>query len=202
LLHPVFSQAFMGYAGAEVDEFLREIAEAISKLSADKANLAQRVAGLEARLADCEAEKQEALNALDRKEAWPREKIDAAKRRIKQEATAIIREAEAKAENIIRQGNLRLVRIMDEIAAAEEFNRELKEQISGVQRNILTWLNRNKPARKGRDAPDPAHAALLRADRRADPDPAHAALLRADAPRSSGRAAAHAEPAEAPGKNV
>jgi cell division initiation protein len=150
LLHPVFSRTFMGYAGAEVDEFLREIAEAIARLSEDKTRLVQKVAELEARLKDCAAEKQEALQALDRREAWSREKIDADKMRAKQEASAIMQEARAKAENIVWQGNLRLVRVMDEIAAAEEFNRELREQINSVQRNILAWLNRNKPARENR----------------------------------------------------
>jgi cell division initiation protein len=142
LLHPVFSQSFMGYATAEVDEFLQEIAENISNLSADKISLADKVAKLEADLEDCAAREQNALKILSSQEAWSREKIDAAKTRIKQEATLVIKDAKKKAENIIQQGNLRLARIMDELAEAENIKTQLEEKLKAIQLDILTLLDK------------------------------------------------------------
>ncbi|MDR2825173.1 MAG: DivIVA domain-containing protein [Deltaproteobacteria bacterium] len=156
LLHPVFSQTFMGYASSEVDEFLKEIAEAISSLSADKMNLTHKIAELESRLKDCETEKQKALKALSDQGDWSDEKIMAVKRRIRQEATSIIKEATAKAtakaENIVQQGNMRLARIMSEITEAESFKKQLEEQLNTMQGDILAWFYKSKavPANKAK----------------------------------------------------
>jgi cell division initiation protein len=129
LLNHSFSRTLRGYDPEEVDTFLQEVADSLARLGDERVRLANMVNRLEERLTE-QAERETAL----------RETLLASQRMMEdlkmaaeKESHLIVETARSRAENLTNQANLRLARILDEIAEA----RKLKAQFEFKVRSVI-----------------------------------------------------------------
>ncbi len=129
LLNHSFSRSMRGYSPEEVDGFLHDVADTQARMSDERVRLINHINALEARLqeySEREASMHDALVASQRMG----EEIKAVAHK---EAQVILDAAQAKAENLTNQANLRLARILDEISEA----RKLKAQFEFSVRSVI-----------------------------------------------------------------
>lgn len=140
ILNHSLPRAFRGYATVEVDRLLQDASDALARQSDEKVALLNRVAQLEASLADHlqrEAAMREALVAAQRMG----EDIRA---QAQKEAQLILEAARAKAENILNQGNMRLARIMEDINEAQKLKARFEMKVRAIAEHHLKLLDMEK----------------------------------------------------------
>jgi cell division initiation protein len=136
LLNHTFSRSFRGYDPGEVDTFLHDVADAIARLSDERVRLQNQITRLEERLSEY-AERETALREtlLATQRVTEDLKIAAQK-----EAQAILEAAQIRAESLTNQGNLRLARVLDEIADARKLKAQFEFKVRSVIESHLRLL--------------------------------------------------------------
>lgn len=155
ILNHVFNRSLRGYNPDEVDHLLQEAADALGELSEEKAALQKRVADLEGRLAEFREREAALRDTLVTTQRMTEEIKSAAQR----EAQLVIDAAHAKAENLINQGNLRLARIQEDIAAARKVKAQVIMRIQAVLDQHQTMIDLEEEE----DATQAQHEAATRA---------------------------------------
>ncbi|MDR0828058.1 MAG: DivIVA domain-containing protein, partial [Desulfovibrio sp.] len=120
ILNHNFSRTMRGYNPEEVDGYLQEVAETLTRLNAERVRLTNMATQLEERLSKY-AERE---NALRDTLLISRRMAEDLKSAAQKEAQLIIESAQNRAENLTNQANQRLARILDEISET----RKLKAQ--------------------------------------------------------------------------
>lgn len=140
ILNHTLPRAFRGYATTEVDRMLQDAADALARLGDEKVALQNRVAQLEASLAD----------HLKREEAM-RETLVSARRisedmraQAQKEAQLILDAARAKAESMLHQGNTRLAGILEEISEARKLKARFETKVRVIAEQHLRLLDMEK----------------------------------------------------------
>jgi cell division initiation protein len=136
LLNHTFSRVLRGYDPEEVDNFLQEVADTLAHLGDERVRLANHVSRLEERLADQvdrEIMLREALQASQRA-------LSEQKNAAQKEAQLILDSAQNRAESLTNQANLRLARILDEIAEARKLKAQFEFRVRSVIEGHLKLL--------------------------------------------------------------
>jgi cell division initiation protein len=136
LLNHTFSRSLRGYNPEEVDTFLHDVADAIARLGDERVRLQNQITRMEERLAEYaerETVLRETLVATQR--VTEDLKIAAQK-----EAQAILETAQIRAEGLTNQGNLRLARVLDEIADARKLKAQFEFKVRSVIESHLRLL--------------------------------------------------------------
>ena len=136
LLNQSFSSAFRGYARAEVDRLLQDVADSIGRLSDEKLALTNRVAALESLLVEFQ-QREVALRDAIMAIKLMNDELKASAQR---EAQVILDTARAKAESLVNQGNMRLAAVMEEIAEAKKIKAQFDMKIRSVIEGHLRLL--------------------------------------------------------------
>ena len=136
LLNHSFSRVIRGYAPEEVDTFLHDAADAIARLSDERVRLQNHIAQLEER-----------LEAFVSREAVLRDTLIASQRMTEElkataqrEAQSILDAAQNRADNLTNQANLRLARVLDEIADARKLKAQFEFKVRSVIESHLKLL--------------------------------------------------------------
>ncbi|WP_035064075.1 DivIVA domain-containing protein [Nitratidesulfovibrio termitidis] len=137
LLNHSFSKSLRGYTTEEVDRMMQEAADAIGRLSEEKAALAGQVARLEERLAEFRERESTLRDTLMTTQRVTADLKASAQR----EAQLIIDAAHSKAENLINQGQLRLARIQEDIAEARKVKAQFEMKVRAVVQQHLRMLD-------------------------------------------------------------
>lgn len=101
----VFKVRFRGYARDEVDQFLEELAKTFESLNRDNADLREKYTSLEKQLSDVKKAETALSNTLISAQALGEELKQAAQR----DAELIMKEAELKASEMVREARAELV---------------------------------------------------------------------------------------------
>ncbi len=136
LLNHDFPRSFRGYAPAEVDRFIQELADTIARLGEEKLLLANRAAQLEVEL-DKAGQRETALRETVLSTQRMLEDIKEAAQR---EAQRVIETAQTRAENLSAQADLRLARITERIADARKLKAQLDLRLRAVLASHLKLL--------------------------------------------------------------
>lgn len=137
ILNHALPRSFRGYSTVEVDRLLQDASDALARLSDEKVALMNRVTQLEANLAEHlqrEASMREALVATQRMSEDLR--VQAQK-----EAQLILEAARAKAESMVNQGNMRLARVMDQIAEARKLKARFEMKVRTIAEHHIKLLD-------------------------------------------------------------
>lgn len=150
LLNHTFSRSFRGYSPQEVDRLLQDLADTLGRLGDEKVALGARVTQLETRL----AEYQQREVALQEMMVSTQRMSETLKASAQQEAQLILEAARAKAENIINQGNVRLARILEDVAHARRLKAQFALKLRSVIEGHLQLLDmeREEDAKLGENA--------------------------------------------------
>lgn len=140
LLNHSFSKSLRGYTTEEVDRMMQEAADAIGRLSEEKAALAGQVARLEERLAEFRERESTLRDTLMTTQRVTADLKASAQR----EAQLIIDAAHSKAENLINQGQLRLARIQEDIAEARKVKAQFEMKVRAVVQQHLRMLDMSR----------------------------------------------------------
>lgn len=108
----IFKSGWRGYDRSEVDRFLENVAHAMSELTQDNVSLRDRLAKVEAEL----AEVRKSEHALNRTLLSTQSLADELKQAAQRDATLIKREAELKAAESLREAQGELAAIQRELA--------------------------------------------------------------------------------------
>lgn len=120
----VFKTSLRGYHRREVEQFLEEVAQTVEALNRENAALRERLASAEAQLADLKRTEGTLTHALLTTQTITDELKEAARR----DAELIIREAELKAAELLRQAR-------GELSALQRDISELRKQrLLGLER--------------------------------------------------------------------
>ncbi|MDR2160878.1 MAG: DivIVA domain-containing protein [Desulfovibrio sp.] len=136
LLNHTFSRSLRGYDPEEVDTYLHDVADSLARLSDERVRLQNRIVSLEERLAEY-AERENALRETLIATQRVTEDLKAA---AQQEAQAILEAARLRAESLMNQGNLRLARVLDEIADARKLKAQFEYKVRSVIESHLRLL--------------------------------------------------------------
>ncbi len=129
LLNHRFSRSIRGYDPEEVDLYLQEISDTLARTSEERVRLANRIAELENRLSEFIQRE----NALRDTMLATQKMSEGIKAQAQKEAQIILDAAQVRAEGISRQAELRLARILEDIADA----RKLKAQFEFNVRSVI-----------------------------------------------------------------
>ncbi|MDR1946695.1 MAG: DivIVA domain-containing protein [Desulfovibrio sp.] len=129
ILNHTFSRTLRGYDPEEVDNYLQEIADTLTRLRDERVRLANLAARLEEQLKQY-AERE---NTMRDTLLISRRMGEEMKNSAQKEAQLIIESAQNRAENLTNQANQRLARILDEISEA----RKLKAQFEFKVRSVI-----------------------------------------------------------------
>ena len=136
LLNHTFSRVLRGYDPEEVDNFMQEVADTLAHLGDERVRLANHVARLEERLADQAGRENMLRETLKASQRALHEQKNAAQK----EAQLIIESAQNRAESLMNQANLRLARILDEIAEARKLKAQFEFRVRSVIEGHLKLL--------------------------------------------------------------
>lgn len=136
LLNHSFSRSLRGYDTEEVDTILHDAADAIARLSDEKVRLQNQIAQLEGRLADFTTRETALHDALVVSQRMSEEVRANAQR----EAQTILDAAQSRAESLTNQANLRLARVLDEIADARKLKAQFEFKVRSVIESHLKLL--------------------------------------------------------------
>ena len=129
LLNPKFSKTLRGYNPDEVNEFLQDITDTMARMSDERVRLMNHIGRLEERLANYIEQE----NSM-RETMMASQKVNEGIRiQSQKEAQLVIEAAHTKAESITTQANIRLAKLLDEIAEA----RKLKAQFEFKVRSVI-----------------------------------------------------------------
>lgn len=137
LLNHSFSRSFRGYTPHEVERLLQDLADTLGRLGDEKVALSSRVAQLEARLAEYQ-QREVALRDIMVSSQRMSEDMKAA---AQQEAQLILEAARAKAESMVNQGNMRLARILEDVANARKLKMQFALKLKSVIEGHLQLLD-------------------------------------------------------------
>ena len=136
LVNRAIPRVFRGYDCLQVDRLLQDLSDALGRATDDKVALNARVQDLEARLAE-HKEREEALqDALVASRRVGDDIRDAAQK----EAQLILETARVKADGLLQNANLRLARIMEEVAAAKKAKVHFEMKLRAVIDDHLRLL--------------------------------------------------------------
>lgn len=144
---------FSGYNSDDVDQFIDEVLETVTALAKENAEIKSRTSDSSSRVAELTAkntELQEKLSVLAAKIEAYREDEDGIKEALlsaQRLGSASIREAKAKAENIVSEANAKAEDIMSEARAKsqdmiESYQTQInakKEELEAIQREVTTF---------------------------------------------------------------
>ncbi len=133
--HVLFTTRFRGYDRGEVDRFLEEVAARFEEMTRERLELTERLAAAEERSE--EARRKEAL--LSEAVVSAQSIVAEMKGQAQKEAALIVKEAELRAEELLRGGLDDLARIKRQIVEV----REEKEEMIDRLRGILRMFDRN-----------------------------------------------------------
>ncbi len=136
LLSHNFSRSLRGYSPREVDSFIQDMADAMASLGEEKVAMSNKIASLEVRLAEHEEREHSLRETLVATQRMMEDLKNSAQR----EAQLILEAARGKAENLTNQGNLRLARIMDEIAEAQRIKAQFEYHLRSIIEGHLKLL--------------------------------------------------------------
>jgi cell division initiation protein len=140
ILNHALPRAFRGYSTVEVDRLLQDASDSLARLSDEKVALMNRVARLEAGLAEHlqrEASMREALIATQRMSEDMRAQAQ-------KEAQLILEAARTKAESLVNQGVMRLARLLEERAEARKLKARFEMKVRTVAEHHLKLLDMEK----------------------------------------------------------
>ncbi|MDR3176249.1 MAG: DivIVA domain-containing protein [Desulfovibrio sp.] len=129
ILNRTFSRSLRGYDPEEVDNYLQEVAETLTRLGEERA----RLTNLIARLEDDLSKYAERENALRDALLISKRMGEDIKNAAQTEAQLIIEAAQNRAENLTNQANQRLARVLEEISET----RKLKAQFEFKVRSVI-----------------------------------------------------------------
>ena len=158
LLNHSFSRTIRGYSPEEVDTFLHDAADTVARLSDDRVRLQNQIARLEERLAEftnreavlrdtliASQKMTEELRATAQREAQSIQETAQREAQsilgaVQREAQSILDAAQNRAESLGNQANLRLARVLDEIADARKLKAQFEFKVRSVIESHLRLL--------------------------------------------------------------
>lgn len=117
ILNKKFSSSLVGYKKQDVEAFLQEVADEMGLLAEQKENIERKKRALEEKLKEHKAREETLQNTL----LTTQKMTDDIKANAQKQAELIIRESQAKSEDILRHAHKRLAQIHEDIS-------ELKKQ--------------------------------------------------------------------------
>ena len=136
LLNHSFSRSLRGYDPEEVDTVLHDAADAIARLSDERVRLQNQIARLEERLTEFSSREAALRDTLIASQKMTEE----LKATAQKEAQSILDAAQNRAESLTNQANLRLARILDEIADARKLKAQFEFKVRSVIESHLKLL--------------------------------------------------------------
>jgi cell division initiation protein len=117
ILNKKFSSSLVGYKKQDVETFLQEVADHMGLLAEQKENIERKKRALEEKLKEYKAREDTLQNTL----LTTQKMTDDIKANAQKQAELIVRESQAKSEDILRHAHKRLAQIHEDIS-------ELKKQ--------------------------------------------------------------------------
>lgn len=136
LLHHKFSKVLRGYSVEEVDALMQEVADAMGRLGDEKVRLGNRVTELEERIQEFVVRESALRDTLVASQKMGDEIKTAAQK----EAQLILEAAQARAENVYRQAESKLARLIEEISEAKKLKAQFEFQVRAVIEGHLRLL--------------------------------------------------------------
>lgn len=136
LLNHSFSRSLRGYDTEEVDTILHDAADTIARLSDERVRLQNQITQLEGRLADVAGRETALRDALVASQRMAEE----VRANAQKEAQTILDAAQSRAESLTNQANLRLARVLDEIADARKLKAQFEFKVRSVIESHLKLL--------------------------------------------------------------
>lgn len=139
LINRAIPKTFRGYSCAEVDRLLQDLSDALARTTDDKVTLTTKINELEERLAvyrEREAALQDALVA-------GRRVSDDIRAAAQKEAQLILDTARVKADALAQNANMRLARILEEVADIKKSKIQFEMKIKAVIEGHLRLLELN-----------------------------------------------------------
>ncbi len=117
ILNKQFASSFMGYKKRDVESFLQEIADHVGIMAEQKMGLERKIQNLEEKLKEHKDREETLQNTL----ITTQNMVDDIKANAQKQAKLIVKESQAKSEEILRHAHKRLAQIHEDIS-------ELKKQ--------------------------------------------------------------------------
>jgi cell division initiation protein len=128
--HMVFKVTLRGYDRRDVHRFLEQVAQTVDELNRETAVLREKLAVAEGQLADL----RKAEGALTRTLLSTQAMADELKAAAKRDAELIIKEAEIRAEDLLKQARQELAKLQQEIADLRKQRALVLEQLRSTLR--------------------------------------------------------------------
>lgn len=135
-----FKVKFRGFDMEEVYSFLEIIREELEEILKENSMLKEKVAILETQLEEYRKIEQSIRDTL----MTAQKLVDEYQKNVKKESELIIREAELKAENIIKEAQEKVVKIHEDIVDLKGIRRHFKEEIKRLIESHLRMLEFDK----------------------------------------------------------
>ncbi|UCH45063.1 MAG: DivIVA domain-containing protein [Nitrospiraceae bacterium] len=135
-----FSTRFKGFDMEEVDSFLELIREEMEELLRDNANLREEARRFEKQLKEYKNIEQTLKDTL----VGTQQIVDEYKNNAKKDAELIRKEAELRAEDIIREAQEKVVKIHEDITDLKGIRRHFKEEVKRLIESHLTMIDFDK----------------------------------------------------------
>lgn len=146
ILHTEFKTAIRGYKKGQVDEFVREVTEALDEALRDRIELQRKVEALQEevdRVRKIESTMTDALTLAQRS-------ADEARANAHKQAEMIISEAEQARVRMTIEAQQETEKLRTEIALLESARDRFETEFRGLLSGHIEWLERRKPVAEAR----------------------------------------------------
>lgn len=137
ILQKEFETRFRGYDREEVEEFLEEVAQAMTEIIKERNELRDEIVALHAQLDQMRVEGDEIRKAI----AAAQRMSDDLKEQAKKEAAVIVEQAKLDAERIVADAHKEAVQLEERIRKLRMMQREAVERIRGSFEGYLRMLD-------------------------------------------------------------
>lgn len=142
LINRAIPKAFRGYDCDEVDRLIQDMSDALAKATDEKITLASKAKELEKALGEYKEHEKTLQEALITSRNMGADLRAAAQK----EAQLILETARIKAEGLLQNANIRLARLLEEIAGAEKNKARLEMKLRNMIEEHLHLLDMEKEA--------------------------------------------------------
>lgn len=142
LINRTIPKAFRGYDCDEVDRLMQDMSDALAKATDERVTLTSRAKELEKTLGEYKEREKTLQEALITTRSIGTDLRAAAQK----EAQLILETARIKAEGLLQNANIRLARLMEEIAGAEKNKARLEMKLRNTIEEHLHLLDMEKEA--------------------------------------------------------